>query len=181
MSDIKILLIGPCGTGKSKFLQTATGRHKHQNYYYVPTIGVDVFMVNNNRNSFLIWDCSGHKRYDFMIKQYVNSCNAVVYFTDEVFDANLIDFLSTTNLPKFAIFTKVIPNPSLFFGWSVINGVDKKETQIMTELLSYFKNHTDDFIELEIRPEQKPKKRLFDRIRCCFKRTESYSSFRQLQ
>lgn len=182
MSDIKILLIGPCGTGKSKFLQRATGKHKQSTYYYVPTIGVDIFMINKYENSFLIWDCSGHCRYDFMIRQYINSCNAVVYFTDEIFDSKLIDFLSTSGLPKFAIFTKATPNTSLFFGWNVINGVNKHETQLMNELLSYFKpRYMDDFTELEINDEKLVKRSFFSRLKCCFKRTESYSSFRQLQ
>ena len=176
MSDIKILLLGPCGTGKSKFLQTVTGKHKYSSYYYIPTIGVDVFMINKFDNNFLFWDCSGNKRYDFMIKQYINSSNAVVYFTDEIFDATLINTLSTSNLPKFAIFTKVVPSTYLFFGWTVINGVNKTDIQIMTELLSHF-NQTDDFVELEIKSS--PKK-WFSRL-CCLKRVESYSSFRQLQ
>ncbi len=180
MPELKLLLIGPCGTGKSKFLQIASGKHKHPNYYYVPTIGVDVFMINKYDINFLIWDCSGNKRYDFMIKQYINSCNAVVYFTDEVFDSSLIDFLSTCNLPKFAIFTKVIPNPSVFFGWTIVNGINKKESRILDELLSHFKQYSiqvEEFVDVNIKSTPR---RWFNKL-CCFKRVDSYSSFTRLQ
>jgi hypothetical protein len=179
MRDLKILLWGPCGSGKTKFLQLASGKNNHSRYYYLPTIGTDLIMIKNNDTDFLFWDCSGNRRYEFMIKQYINSSNAVVYFTDEVFDSNLINILSENTLPKFVICTKATPNPLLFFGWNVINGVNKTETQIMCELLSYFKQD-DDFVDLDIKNFSKKSKKWFNKLRC-LKRVDSYSSFRQLQ
>jgi len=179
MFSPKIILIGPCGTGKSKFLQTATGKHKlGKKYYYVPTIGVDVFRVFQHDVDFLFWDCSGNYRYEFMIKQYTNSASAIVYFTDDIFDENLINALSTKDIPKFVIFTKAVPtSDALFFGWYIINGINKKESEILTELLSYFKKGEVD--DLAQRPCSKIK-RWFSRV-SCFKRVESYSSFKQIE
>ena len=176
MLNPKIVLIGPCGVGKSKFLQIATGKHKlDKKYYYVPTIGVDVFRIFEQDIDFLIWDCSGNYRYEFMIKHYISTASAIVYFTDDIFDENMVNTFSEKDIPKFVIFTKAMPPKDyLFFGWHIINGIKKNESEIMTELLSYFKKEAE---LKEIEPNQS---RWFTRLVSCFKRVDSYSSFQTI-
>ena len=92
----KILLIGPCSTGKTSILN----RLVNDSFTSLPntTLGVDffskIFDINGVKVKFQIWDTAGQERFKSIVQQYYRNIIGVMY----VFD--LDDFNSLNKLKK---------------------------------------------------------------------------------
>jgi hypothetical protein len=88
---VKILLFGPCNTGKTKFRTSIANLSEK----IEPTDGIDFSQVYVSYKKFLvklyIWDSSGNAKYEMFVKDYVEKCDIIVLFYKQGGEEELID------------------------------------------------------------------------------------------
>lgn len=81
---IRVIIVGNVEAGKTALMNRLVGKEFHFNY--MPTMGVDFFLLTKNSIKFHMWDLSGEVRFRYIRKSYYEQASIVVYVLDSTKD-----------------------------------------------------------------------------------------------
>ena len=95
MLETKILLLGPDGVGKTKFLYKLK---LNEDINTIPTIGFNVETINYKEREIIIWDLGGGSAIKNLWKHYFQNINCIVFLIDISKKERLEDYLECFKL-----------------------------------------------------------------------------------
>jgi GTPase SAR1 family protein len=110
---IKVLLLGPSGTGKTKLRETFEGK---TNSEHRPTLGVDfsietVNLPNGNKVRVQLWDTSGEERFQSIVQSYTRASRIILLVTKN-FD---LSWFNLNQLEQGALLVAIRDRPGSVF------------------------------------------------------------------